>query len=146
METAFDRREPAPAGFWIRFVAVLIDVVVILAVQLGFTLAADRIWGAALLESPLLSGLIGFFTFVFAGAYSVVLHANEGQTLGKMIVKVKVERIGGQPLSKTRALLRWIAALLSTALLLLGFVIAGLRHDKRGLHDLLAGTRVVRAT
>jgi uncharacterized RDD family membrane protein YckC len=28
--------------------------------------------------------------------------------------------------------------------LLLGFVLAGLRRDKRGLHDLLAGTRVVR--
>ena len=146
METAFDRREPAPAGFWIRTVAVIIDFVVILTAQAAFIFAAGRIWGADLLESSLLGALVTFFTFVFAGAYSVVLHAHEGQTVGKMVVKVRVERLGGQPLSKGTALLRWVGALISALLLLLGFVLAGLREDKRALHDLLAGTRVVRAT
>jgi len=61
-------------------------------------------------------------------------------------VNVRVEQVGGRPLSKSTALLRWIASWIAAMPLLLGFVIAGLRRDKRGLHDLLAGTRVVSAT
>lgn len=33
MEVAFDRAEPSPAGFWIRFVASTIDDVVFLVVE-----------------------------------------------------------------------------------------------------------------
>ena len=146
METALDRREPAPAGFWIRFVAVAIDVVVIVIVQLSFGILAGQVWGAQVLESGVFQGVVSLFTVVFSGLYSVVLHAREGQTLGKMLVNVRVERVGGRPLSKSAALWRWIASWIAAMPLMLGFVLAGLRRDKRGLHDLLAGTRVVRAT
>jgi uncharacterized RDD family membrane protein YckC len=146
METALDRREPAPAGFWIRLVAVVIDSVVILTVQFLFGLVAQHLWGVELLETTLFRGVVTLFTVVFSGMYSVVLHAHEGQTLGKMLVNVRVERVGGRPLSKSTALWRWIASWIAAMPLLLGFVIAGLRRDKRGLHDLLAGTRVVHAT
>ena len=146
METALDRREPAPAGFWIRLVAVAIDVFVILLVQLIFSILARQVWGTGVLESEVFRGVVTLFTIVFAGVYSVVLHASEGQTLGKMLVNVRVERVGGRPLSKSTALWRWIASWIAAMPLLLGFVIAGLRRDKRGLHDLLAGTRVVHAT
>ena len=165
MEAAPDRREPAPAGFWIRFVALGIDAVVVIIVQALFGLAAARIWGRDLLESQLFYAVVTPFTLLFAAAYSVVLHAREGQTIGKMMVKVRVERVGGRPLSSGRALLRWIAPWMAALPLflglalaglwvvawigalpsLLGFALAGLRRDKRGLHDLLAGTRVVRA-
>jgi uncharacterized RDD family membrane protein YckC len=146
METALDRREPAPAGFWIRLVAVVLDSLVILTVQFLFTLVAQHLWGVELLETTLFHGVVTLFTVVFSGAYSVVLHAHEGQTLGKMLVNVRVEQVGGRPLSKSTALWRWIASWIAAMPLLLGFVLAGLRRDKRGLHDLLAGTRVVHAT
>jgi uncharacterized RDD family membrane protein YckC len=146
METALDRREPAPAGFWIRFVAVVIDSVVILTMQSLFGLVARYVWGVELLETTLFFSVVTLFTVVFSGVYSVVLHAYEGQTLGKMLVNVRVEQVGGRPLSKSTALLRWIASWIAAMPLLLGFVVAGLRRDKRGLHDLLAGTRVVRST
>jgi uncharacterized RDD family membrane protein YckC len=61
-----------------------------------------------------------------------------------MLVHVRVEQVSGRPLSKGRAFVRWLAGLVSAMPLMLGFVLAGLRRDKRGLHDLLAGTRVVR--
>ncbi len=146
METALDRREPAPAGFWIRLVAVVIDSIVILTVQFLFGFVAGHVWGVELLESTLFYGVVTLFTVVFSGVYSVVLHAHEGQTLGKMLVNVRVEQVGGRPLSKSTALWRWIASWIAAMPLLLGFVLAGLRRDKRGLHDLLAGTRVVHAT
>jgi uncharacterized RDD family membrane protein YckC len=144
MEAAFERGGPTPAGFWIRFVAFVIDMLLVLAGQFLFGVLAGLIWGADLIESSLFHGIASLFTFVLGGAYSIVLHAHDGQTLGKMLVHVRVEQVSGRPLSKGRAFVRWLAGLVSAMPLLLGFVLAGLRRDKRGLHDLLAGTRVVR--
>jgi uncharacterized RDD family membrane protein YckC len=39
---------------------------------------------------------------------------------------------------------RYFATFLSALILCIGFIMAGIRSDKRALHDLLAGTRVVR--
>ncbi|MDA1347455.1 MAG: RDD family protein [Chloroflexi bacterium] len=43
-----------------------------------------------------------------------------------------------------RAVARYFASLLSAALLLIGFIMIGLRRDKRGLHDLICDTVVLR--
>jgi len=81
------------------------------------------------------------FTFVFAGAYSTLLLALGGQTIGKMLVGVRV--VAGEELpSIGAALLRFIGYFVSLGTLTLGYVMAGLRQDKRALHDLIAGTRV----
>jgi len=50
----------------------------------------------------------------------------------------------GPPPALGAALLRFVAYFASAAPFALGFVMAGLRHDKRALHDLIAGTRVER--
>jgi uncharacterized RDD family membrane protein YckC len=92
-----------------------------------------------------LKPLAAFFTLVFAGAYTTVLHSLAGQTIGKMIVGVRVVAGDGPP-PFGAALLRFGAYLASAATFMLGFVMAGLRGDKRALHDLIAGTRVERAT
>src|SRR5688572_10944568 len=122
METVLDRREPAPAGFWIRLVAVVIDVVVVLFVQLLFSFVARYVWGVELLETTLFQGVVTLFTIVFSGVYSVVLHAHEGQTLGKVLVNVRVEQVGGRPLSKSTALLRCIASWIAAMPLMQGVV------------------------
>src|SRR5437667_176087 len=67
-----------------------------------------------------------------------------GQTIGKMIVGVKVAAAAGEPPPLGTALLRYLAYFASAGIFTLGFVMAGLRHDKRALHDLIAGTRVER--
>ncbi len=87
------------------------------------------------------------FTFVFAAVYTTVLHALFGQTIGKMIVGVHVV-VGedGAPPSFGVSILRFVAYFASCATLGLGYAMAGLRHDKRALHDLIAGTRVERVS
>src|SRR5439155_775002 len=62
-----------------------------------------------------------------------------------MIVGVRVV-VGedGVPPSFGASLLRYVAYFVSSATLGLGYVMAALRHDKRALHDLIAGTRVER--
>ena len=135
---------PRPAGFWIRALAAIIDFAVFFVVYSSFRLLGARVSGADLESSESLKPLASFFTLVFAGAYTSVLHCLGGQTIGKMIVGVKVAAAAGEPPPLGTALLRYLAYFASAGIFTLGFVMAGLRHDKRALHDLIAGTRVER--
>ncbi len=79
---------------------------------------------------------------MFAGAYTTVLHCLAGQTIGKMLVGVRVVAGDDGPPPFGAALLRFVAYFASAAPFTFGFVMAGLRRDKRALHDLIAGTWV----
>jgi len=128
-----------PAGFWVRLVAFAIDLLVIALVQLVLqVIAAARLGDRAL-------STVGFFTFVFAVAYPTVLHAIAGQTIGKLMMRVRVVALDGGALplgaSFLRAVVFWAALLFTLGI---GQIIGGLRKDKRALHDLVAGSRAER--
>ena len=135
-------REARPAGFWIRAVALLLDVALCFIVQRSLGFAAARVWGGPVEDDPTAAGLVGLFTLLFTVVYTTVLHAVTGQTLGKLAVGVRVVSADGGPLPVGAALLRWLAYSVSAAPLGFGFLMAGLRRDKRALHDLVAGSRV----
>jgi len=139
------RTEPRPAGFWIRAVALVIDAGVITLVQVSLGFAAGRLWGPGIAASPVFASAVVAFTLLFAVLYPTVLHAATGQTIGKMLLGIRVVGAGGEPLSAGAALLRTLAYFASLLPLGMGFVMAGLRHDRRALHDLLAGSRVEHA-
>lgn len=140
--SATPRAGGAPAGFWIRFAAVLIDALVLIAVQVVLGMTATI---AFLGASP---RLVGVATQAFGGVigvvYPVIFHWLWGQTLGKMAVRIRVVTMEGGPLSLGCAILRQLGSWLSAAILGIGYLMAGLRTDKRALHDLIAGTRVER--
>ena len=132
------RPDLRPAGFWIRVVAVIIDSAVILVAQAVLYAVASVVFGAMLVA-----------------VYPMLFHWRWGQTLGKMAVDIRVVTCRPTPtspgwltdrgpLTLGCAALRQLASLLSSAILGLGYVMAGLRRDKRALHDLIAGTRVER--
>jgi uncharacterized RDD family membrane protein YckC len=75
--------------------------------------------------------------------YDVLLNGRFGATLGKMAIGAKITMTDGSPISYNRALLRWLAARISDFFLFSGYLLIALRTDKRALHDLLAGTKVV---
>ena len=85
------------------------------------------------------------FWLVVPAAYIVLMHGTTGRTLGKMLVGARVVGVTGEPIGYPRALARYLAWFLSALPLLLGFVLAATRPDRRALHDLIAGTRVVRS-
>jgi uncharacterized RDD family membrane protein YckC len=87
---------------------------------------------------------VGLFTLLFAAVYATVLHASEGQTIGKLIVGARVVGTAGERLPLGASLLRWLAGFVALAPLGFGFLMAGMRRDKRGLHDLIAGSQVLR--
>jgi uncharacterized RDD family membrane protein YckC len=134
----------APAGFWIRGVALLIDVAIVYLVHVSLRWVAGRVWGAAVESEAGVLPAVSLFTLLFTSLYTSVLHALAGQTLGKLATGVRVVNVDGGPLTFGAALLRYLGYFLSLAPLGFGFVVGGLRKDKRALHDLLAGTRVER--
>jgi uncharacterized RDD family membrane protein YckC len=131
-----------PAGFWIRFVAVLIDGVVLLAAQGILFGAGWMMLGGGMNAGTLVRGATSLFSSIIGAGYSIVFHWQWGQTLGKMALQIRVVSVEGGPLSFGQSVGRYFATFLSALILGIGFMMAGARSDKRALHDLLAGTRV----
>lgn len=131
-----------PAGFWIRVLAALLDALVCSLVQFSLGFAAGSLWGREVGASPAFQSMVVVFTLLFALLYTAALHGGPGQTVGKLLVGVRVVALDGEALGFGAALLRSLAYLVSLLPLGAGFLMAGLRRDKRALHDLLAGSRV----
>lgn len=111
-------------------------------VQFSLGFVAGRLWGPTVGESIVFRLLVVMFTIVFTGVYTTLLHALTGQTLGKLVAGVRVVAADGAPLTVSASLLRYFSYFVSCASLSFGFIMAGLRRDKRALHDLVAGSRV----
>lgn len=133
-----------PAGFWIRALALVVDFVIFSIAQLGLGFLGALLWGVGIEDRWGFQGTLALFTLVFTAAYTTVLHAALGQTIGKSLVGVRVVGTDGRLLTVGAALLRYLGYYLSFFTFTLGFIMAGLRSDKRALHDLLAGSRVER--
>ena len=139
------RFERLRAPFSLRCGALLIDYTAPVAVVALFTLLArslganTRWWGVGLLSlGYLLGGAVAVLNFF-------VLTVFTGRTLGKWVTDLRIERRDGEPLSYGRAVLRHLVGYaLTLATLGLGFLLAAFSSEGRALHDLIAGTVVVR--
>ena len=127
-----------------RAVAAAIDlglVALIDLVVLHFTLALCGLTFGELYVLPLLP--MAAFLLVLNGGYLVFFTGTLGQTFGKMAAAIEVVSDGSEKMDLRRAALRGAALVISLLPAGLGWLV-GLVGDHRGLHDRLAGTRVVR--
>lgn len=137
------------AGFWIRFVAVVIDGLIV-----GFSSAAiQSALGLSLVPSPsferssgamALLGLRYVIGLAIGVTYEGLFISKLGATPGKMVLGLKVVRPDGGPVSLGRAVGRYFAKILSAIVLLIGYIMAGFDPEKRALHDRLVDTRVIK--
>jgi uncharacterized RDD family membrane protein YckC len=132
---------PRPAGLWGRAAAVLIDVVLVMVAEVLFGFA---LW--AVPDDRLAYAASRAFRFLASPCYFVFLHWARGQTLGKMVFRVRVVTLAGGPLPFGISVLRHLGSWISAAILGVGYLVAAFRSDKRALHDLIAGTRVEHVT
>jgi uncharacterized RDD family membrane protein YckC len=148
------------AGFWRRLAAGIVDMMVLSSVfailatlsavvlrhplprlgQLGPDYVVDMaVNGGVLAEAGLaMLAILGFL-------YFFLFTALRGQTFGKHLMRLKVIDAYGERPSIMRSLTRTIAYVPSLVLLALGFLWIGFDREKRGLHDWLADTYVVKA-
>ncbi|QTA86847.1 RDD family protein [Desulfonema magnum] len=126
------------AGFWIRFGAKIIDGI-ILGVLNSFL--SDL---AQIAESPFLPIHLFLLQIIIATAYTTWLLGKFGATIGKMACKIKVVTDDGGKISYARAFGRYFAEILSSIMLLIGYIMAAFDEQKRTLHDRICNTRVIR--
>ena len=76
--------------------------------------------------------------------YHTLLLAWRGQTLGKIAVHIRVVRPDGGKLTLGQSFVRSLGYPISALPLFLGFLVAFKSANRRTLHDMIAGTMVVR--
>jgi uncharacterized RDD family membrane protein YckC len=133
---------PKYAGFWIRAVALGIDVIVLTI--FGLCIASILHPSAAGFATP--SALGAFSQALLLLLYMPVLWASRMQaTIGQRVCRLRVvDGITGSHISAGRGLLRVGGMLLSGLFLGLGFFMAAFTERKRALHDIIADTCVVK--
>ena len=133
------------APFSLRCGAVLIDYIILASIVVFGTLIARMLGGGARAAGNS-AETIGILTAVVIAVLDLgILPGLTGRTLGKWATGLRIERVDGTHPGIGRALLRhFVGYPLSFLLLGLGFLVAAVTVRGRTLHDMIAGTVVVR--
>jgi uncharacterized RDD family membrane protein YckC len=136
------RTQPGPApglvfgGFWIRFVAYYIDAALVEIIVIFLVLAFF----------PSIAGVLAM-SMIVAPVYFIGFWATIGQTIGMMPFRLRVVRNSdGSRLGFGRAVLRLVGLSISCVPLYLGLIWVAFDSRKRGWHDFIAGSAVIRST
>ncbi len=138
------------AGFWIRFLAAIIDGIIldlIFIVIFGITgLFTGSTTSTANIEAHMATMEISYtFASIISWLYYALLQSSSWQaTVGKRVLGLKVTDLQGNRISFGRATIRYFSKILSALILMIGFIMAGFTEKKQALHDKIAGTVVVK--
>jgi uncharacterized RDD family membrane protein YckC len=140
----------AYGGFWIRLMAYLIDGILlnvafwIVAVVVGVKLIpADPATVSP--DEMLEMGKFQVAALVLTWLYFALMESSRrGATVGKMVCGLRVVDQQGNRISFGRASGRFFAKFISAMILLIGYLMVAFTERKRGLHDIIAGTLVVK--
>jgi uncharacterized RDD family membrane protein YckC len=149
-------------GFWRRAAAAFVDALVIVPAALAIALVAGKLAGVQppasrprLLDVDLWIDLVlatdpalvmaVVLVVAIAMTYLLVFQIAAGRTPGMRLLKIKIIDVWGDRPSPARCAVRCLGYLVGLATLFLGFLWVGFDSEKRGLHDWIAGTYVIRA-
>ena len=151
------------AGFWLRFVAYLLDSVIIgFAVTILFVPFFFLMGGVAMLETlprhaervdpaqfmAFLSLILTLAAIAEVAKWLYFAHLESGEkqaTWGKQALGIYVTDLAGQRVTFGRATGRFFAKIVSGLIPLgIGFVMAGFTERRQALHDMIASTLVLR--
>ena len=126
-------------GFWVRFLALLADSAIVFLLSTALLMGASMALG----PSEMTPAVIAIWVLGFL--YWPILHASRLRaTFGKALLGLHVTRFDGRRIGILRGLWREIAKVFSSAVFMLGYVIAAVTPRKQALHDLMAATYVAR--
>ena len=157
-----DTKQVEYAGFWWRFLAYLIDSIIISFVSWIIFIPVFAIFGISIYSlqeaglNPddakfMLLPMVGFITTismlgtVMQWLYFALMESSKYQgTVGKLALKIKVTGYEGGKISFARATGRYFAKIISSMILLIGYIMAGFTEKKQALHDILASCYVIK--
>ncbi|HXM94979.1 MAG TPA: RDD family protein [Candidatus Dormibacteraeota bacterium] len=153
------------SGFWLRFVAYIIDSFVmslayllmfipfLLMTGLGAALAGlhsgqDPQEIVNMVGPTFILGLVAMASIAFLAGwlYHAMLESSDWQaTLGKRAMGLIVTDLAGQPISFARASARYFAKIISSLIPLgIGYILAGFTPKKQAIHDMITNCLVLR--
>jgi uncharacterized RDD family membrane protein YckC len=148
-----------PAGLLRRIPATIVDMIVFCGIcfLLAYPVCRDLDWQLATADPSRFldsltdpgwiahaAGILGLWIALW-WCYFAVGWGLLGATVGKWIFGLRiVDHRGRSPIGLSRAFLRLAAYSVSSVTLGMGHLLIELRPDRRALHDVLAGTWVVR--
>jgi uncharacterized RDD family membrane protein YckC/phage FluMu protein Com len=146
------RRRREPAGFWLRFVAYFLDSLIVGAamcvVAIPFGVLAGlqgQPGGAGPNQMGGADAAVNLINIIVTWLYFAFQESSSAQaTLGKRAVGIIVTDMDGNPISFGRATGRHFGKIVSGCLCLAGYIMAAFTEHKQALHDMMAGTLVVR--
>jgi len=147
-------------GFWIRLLAFFIDRIILgivgapIAVVVIFPTIGRIIQEAENNQEPspeaiisMLAGISVWLIVFFIGywLYEALLTSSSWQgTIGKRVLRLKVVDEAGNRISFARSTGRFFAKVVSYFIMYIGFIMVAFTDRKRGLHDMMAGTLVMK--
>ena len=147
----------AYAGFWLRFVALIIDK--LLLGLAGGILAMPFMRGYGWRSAMMGPGIHGQAMFLMARGmarvfflqqilnwlyYALMESSANRATLGKMALGLEVTDLDGQRISFGRATGRHFGKIVSALTIFIGYLMAGFTKKKQALHDIMAGCLVIK--
>jgi uncharacterized RDD family membrane protein YckC len=152
------------AGFWMRFLALIIDGIIIGVVRWIIILPILASMGMGMASEiqsldaddpstalPILGTIMAFAgisalisTVIWIVYYTLMETSKYQGTVGKIALGLIVTDANGNKLDFSKALIRNVCKIISSMILCVGYIMAGLTEKKQGLHDIIAGTLVVK--
>jgi len=141
-------------GFWRRWLAFIVDGLIIGAVmlpfgvglgfaQLGTIFNSEEMNGETIMSMIAASMLVWMIRVMVSFLYGAGFESSRFQaTPGKMLVGVRVTTLEGGRISFARAAGRQLGKWLSGVILCIGYLLVAFSDRKQGLHDMIAGTLV----
>jgi len=152
------------AGFWMRFLAVIIDGILIgivrwiviapILVSMGIGVASeiqhldsdDPSTALPIIGTIMaFAGISALISTIIWILYYTLMEASKYQgTVGKIALGLIVTDTNGNKLDFSKALVRNICKIISSMILFIGYIMAGFTDKKQALHDMIANTLVVK--
>ena len=138
------REQPVYAGIVTRALALAIDALLanVLYMSIVGVVALVSSLVGGLSPNWVVGALLGIGWALIGPTYFVLFWSTGGQTPGMRLLRLRLEETAGGVPSAGRSIVRFIALVLSIAVLFLGFVPILFTERRRGLADFLAGTVV----
>ena len=134
------------AGFWIRFVALVIDGLIVgipggIIVGILAGVAGKDATGVIIV-------LYGLFILAEVAYFVYFWSRPAGQTLGMKMFKLRVVKTDGSPLTVGGAIVRYVGYIVDSIIfgLPIGYIWAAFDKDKQAWHDKMAGTYVIKSS
>ena len=148
--TVADSDQPAVRLLWRRFLATVIDLVVVSIILVLFTAVAGQLldwtalqWLEKIRQKELLRLAAYLLVMVSVFSYFFISHYGAGQTFGKVVCGLQLISVDGSEVTLSQVVLRSTATVVSLLCLGAGFFSLLRDEQQRGWSDRFAGTQIV---